>query len=131
MFILFNLLWLEPHFFSHKQLSNDSGRYGQPRDSDICRRVTGTTEPDWPYYIDRIANFAMFFKHFFLYKQKNSSRRAPLSVQHVGVRHIACGSGHTVVLSNAGEIYSVGRGDDGRLGHGDNGWKCTLFLLEL
>jgi hypothetical protein len=45
--------------------------------------------------------------------------------QHVGVRHIACGSGHTVVLSNAGEIYSVGRGDDGRLGHGDNGWKCT------
>jgi Regulator of chromosome condensation (RCC1) repeat len=51
------------------------------------------------------------------------------ALQHVGVRHIACGSGHTVVLSNAGEIYSVGRGDDGRLGHGDNGWKCTFILL--
>jgi Regulator of chromosome condensation (RCC1) repeat len=51
------------------------------------------------------------------------------SVQHVGVRHIACGSGHTVVLSNAGEIYSVGRGDDGRLGHGDNGWKCTFLVV--
>jgi Regulator of chromosome condensation (RCC1) repeat len=49
--------------------------------------------------------------------------------QHVGVRHIACGSGHTVVLSNAGEIYSVGRGDDGRLGHGDNGWKCTFAFV--
>lgn len=47
------------------------------------------------------------------------------ALQSVGVQHIACGSGHTVVLSVTGEIYSVGRGDDGRLGHGDNGWKCT------
>lgn len=36
---------------------------------------------------------------------------------------IACGSGHSVVLSTSGTVYSWGRGDDGRLGHGDNGWK--------
>ncbi|GMH49141.1 hypothetical protein TrRE_jg8454, partial [Triparma retinervis] len=36
---------------------------------------------------------------------------------------IACGSGHSVVLSTSGSVYSWGRGDDGRLGHGDNGWK--------
>lgn len=46
------------------------------------------------------------------------------ALQSVQVAHIACGSGHTVILSTTGEIYSVGRGDDGRLGHGDNGWKC-------
>ena len=45
------------------------------------------------------------------------------SLRGVGIRHIACGSGHTVVLSTEGEVYTWGRGDDGRLGHGDNGWK--------
>lgn len=35
---------------------------------------------------------------------------------------IAAGSGHTVILMSDGSIYSCGRGDDGRLGHGDLGW---------
>lgn len=45
------------------------------------------------------------------------------ALRGVGVWQIACGSGHTVVLSTEGEVYTWGRGDDGRLGHGDNGWK--------
>lgn len=45
------------------------------------------------------------------------------ALRGVGVRQIACGSGHTVVLTVDGEVYTWGRGDDGRLGHGDNGWK--------
>eukprot|EP00536_Pseudo-nitzschia_multiseries_P017830 jgi/Psemu1/264537/estExt_Genewise1Plus.C_18540006 len=45
------------------------------------------------------------------------------ALRGVGIRQIACGSGHTVVLSTEGEVYTWGRGDDGRLGHGDNGWK--------
>lgn len=45
------------------------------------------------------------------------------ALRGIGVRQIACGSGHTVVLSAEGEVYTWGRGDDGRLGHGDNGWK--------
>lgn len=45
------------------------------------------------------------------------------ALRGVGVRQIACGSGHTVVLTIDGEVYTWGRGDDGRLGHGDNGWK--------
>lgn len=45
------------------------------------------------------------------------------ALRGVGVRQIACGSGHTVVLTTEGEVYTWGRGDDGRLGHGDNGWK--------
>mmetsp|Transcript_35801 Transcript_35801/g.55083 ORF Transcript_35801/g.55083 Transcript_35801/m.55083 type:complete len:595 (+) Transcript_35801:211-1995(+) len=45
------------------------------------------------------------------------------ALRGVGVKQIACGSGHTVVLTTDGEVYTWGRGDDGRLGHGDNGWK--------
>ncbi|GMH78228.1 hypothetical protein TrST_g897 [Triparma strigata] len=43
---------------------------------------------------------------------------------------ISCGSGHTVVLSTSGHIYTWGRGDDGRLGHGDNGWKYIPRLVQ-
>jgi len=54
------------------------------------------------------------------------------ALRGVGVRQIACGSGHTVVLTVDGEVYTWGRGDDGRLGHGDNGWKVRgLLLLKL
>lgn len=78
------------------------------------------------------------------------------SLRSKSVQHIACGSGHTVVLTGRsttplldlrparrlsvptserhapvwcallaadGEVFTWGRGDDGRLGHGDNGWK--------
>jgi len=48
----------------------------------------------------------------------------------VGVRQIACGSGHTVVLTTDGSVYTWGRGDDGRLGHGDNGWKYVPRLAQ-
>jgi RCC1 and BTB domain-containing protein len=48
------------------------------------------------------------------------------ALRGVGVRQIACGSGHTVVLTVDGEVYTWGRGDDGRLGHGDNGWKVCF-----
>lgn len=47
-----------------------------------------------------------------------------------GVVQICCGSGHTVVLSEEGEVYTWGRGDDGRLGHGDNGWKYVPRTVE-
>lgn len=55
------------------------------------------------------------------------------------IRQIACGSGHTVVLTEEYDrqssksksvIYSWGRGDDGRLGHGDNGWKYVPKVIE-
>jgi len=47
------------------------------------------------------------------------------------VAQIACGSGHTVVLTEEkGEVYTWGRGDDGRLGHGDNGWKYVPRLVQ-
>lgn len=47
-----------------------------------------------------------------------------------GVVQICCGSGHTVVLTEDGEVYTWGRGDDGRLGHGDNGWKYVPRTVE-
>mmetsp|Transcript_9110 Transcript_9110/g.23056 ORF Transcript_9110/g.23056 Transcript_9110/m.23056 type:complete len:650 (+) Transcript_9110:250-2199(+) len=52
------------------------------------------------------------------------------ALRGVGVQQIACGSGHTVVLSQDGEVFSVGRGDDGRLGHGDNGWKYIPRIVQ-
>ena len=38
------------------------------------------------------------------------------SLRDVSILKISCGSGHTVVLSTEGSVYSWGRGDDGRLG---------------
>jgi len=29
-----------------------------------------------------------------------------------------------------GAVYTWGRGDDGRLGHGDNGWKYVPRIVE-
>jgi len=52
------------------------------------------------------------------------------ALRGVGVRQIACGSGHTVVLTTEGEVYTWGRGDDGRLGHGDNGWKYVPRITQ-
>mmetsp|Transcript_21239 Transcript_21239/g.27128 ORF Transcript_21239/g.27128 Transcript_21239/m.27128 type:complete len:558 (+) Transcript_21239:73-1746(+) len=39
------------------------------------------------------------------------------------ITQVVCGSGHTVVLTRSGKLYTWGRGDDGRLGHGDNKWR--------
>jgi alpha-tubulin suppressor-like RCC1 family protein len=52
------------------------------------------------------------------------------ALRGVGVKQIACGSGHTVVLSTEGEVLTWGRGDDGRLGHGDNGWKYVPRITQ-
>ena len=52
------------------------------------------------------------------------------ALRGVGVRQIACGSGHTVVLTMEGQVYTWGRGDDGRLGHGDNGWKYVPRIAQ-
>ena len=38
------------------------------------------------------------------------------ALRGVAVRQLACGSGHTCILSQDGEVYTWGRGDDGRLG---------------
>lgn len=52
------------------------------------------------------------------------------ALQERRIVQIACGSGHTVVLTDEGEVFTWGRGDDGRLGHGDNGWKFVPRLVE-
>lgn len=52
------------------------------------------------------------------------------ALRGVGVQQIACGSGHTVVLTTDGEVFTWGRGDDGRLGHGDNGWKYVPRMTQ-
>ncbi|TYZ64576.1 hypothetical protein PybrP1_001487 [[Pythium] brassicae (nom. inval.)] len=52
------------------------------------------------------------------------------ALQERRIVQIACGSGHTVVLTEEGEVFTWGRGDDGRLGHGDNGWKFVPRLVE-
>lgn len=51
------------------------------------------------------------------------------ALRGVAVRQLACGSGHTCVLTQDGEVFTWGRGDDGRLGHGDSGWKYVPRLV--
>ena len=77
--------------------SNDLSVFTWGRGEDGQLGLGDTSDQDEPTYVD--------------------------ALRGVGVRQIACGSGHTVVLSTEGEVYTWGRGDDGRLGHGDNGWK--------
>jgi len=64
-----------------------------------------------------------------------SDNHQPLLIQALldkEITHICCGSGHTLVLSRSGEVYSWGRGDDGRLGHGDGQWRyAPLRIKEL
>ena len=52
------------------------------------------------------------------------------ALRGVSVQQIACGSGHTVVLTTEGGVYTWGRGDDGRLGHGDTGWKYVPKVTQ-
>ena len=63
-----------------------------------------------------------------------NDRSCPVLVEPLrargGVEHIACGSGHTVILTSDGNVLTWGRGDDGRLGHGDNGWKYVPRVVE-
>lgn len=33
-------------------------------------------------------------------------------------------------MTEDGAVYTWGRGDDGRLGHGDNGWKYVPRVVE-
>ena len=77
--------------------SNDLSVFTWGRGEDGQLGLGDTSDQDEPTYVD--------------------------ALRGVGVRQIACGSGHTVVLSTEGEVYTWGRGDDSRLGHGDNGWK--------
>jgi alpha-tubulin suppressor-like RCC1 family protein len=95
-----------------------------------------------PYSYVRVRRVVckILFQHFLLsctsyYWQPTgtSDQHEPTFVdalREVGVSQIACGSGHTVVLSTDGEVYTWGRGDDGRLGHGDNGWKYVPRLAQ-
>mmetsp|Transcript_14285 Transcript_14285/g.39698 ORF Transcript_14285/g.39698 Transcript_14285/m.39698 type:complete len:660 (+) Transcript_14285:305-2284(+) len=52
------------------------------------------------------------------------------ALRGVGVAQIAAGSGHTVVLTTDGEVFTWGRGDDGRLGHGENMWKYVPRMIQ-
>jgi alpha-tubulin suppressor-like RCC1 family protein len=47
-----------------------------------------------------------------------------------GVVEVACGSYHVAVLSNTGEVYTWGKGANGRLGHGDIADRKVPTLVE-
>ena len=62
---------------------------------------------------------------------KDSHLPKPIEkLQNLEVRQICCGSGHTVVLSKQGGVYSWGRGDDGRLGHGEGQWRYSPTRIQ-
>ncbi|XP_062227207.1 PH, RCC1 and FYVE domains-containing protein 1-like isoform X2 [Phragmites australis] len=47
-----------------------------------------------------------------------------------GVVEVACGSYHVAILTNAGEVYTWGKGANGRLGHGDIADRKVPTLVE-
>jgi len=55
------------------------------------------------------------------------SRDTPLTIvpyfANIRLSSVAVGSGHSLFLSVDGQVYAVGRGDDGRLGLGDTLWR--------
>lgn len=46
------------------------------------------------------------------------------------IKSIACGSKHVLALSIDGDVYSWGRGEFGRLGHGDTESKSHPYIIE-
>ena len=46
------------------------------------------------------------------------------------VIHIACGSTYSAALTAGGELYTWGRGNYGRLGHGGSEDQCTPILVS-
>lgn len=46
------------------------------------------------------------------------------------VRDIACGSSHSAAITSAGELYTWGLGEYGRLGHGDNFTQLKPKLVQ-
>jgi len=62
-----------------------------------------------------------------------SDQVLPVPIEHLRkehVVHVVCGSGHTMALTKQGRIWTWGRGDDGRLGHGGHGWNYIPRLVE-
>ncbi|XP_008808052.2 PH, RCC1 and FYVE domains-containing protein 1 [Phoenix dactylifera] len=51
-------------------------------------------------------------------------------IQDSFVEEIACGSYHVAVLTSKTEVYTWGKGANGRLGHGDNDDRNTPTLVE-
>lgn len=51
-------------------------------------------------------------------------------IQNGFVEEIACGSYHVAVLTSRTEVYTWGKGANGRLGHGDNDDRSTPTLVE-
>ncbi|XP_077224014.1 PH, RCC1 and FYVE domains-containing protein 1-like [Tasmannia lanceolata] len=51
-------------------------------------------------------------------------------IQNSFVEEIACGSYHVAVLTSRTEVYTWGKGANGRLGHGDNDDRTTPTLVE-
>ncbi|KAL7506841.1 hypothetical protein ACHAXN_004063 [Cyclotella atomus] len=89
---------------TQRQIYGELTVYSWGRGEDGQLGIGDTSDQDEPTYVD--------------------------ALRGVGVKEIACGSGHTVVLTGEGEVYTWGRGDDGRLGHGDNGWKYVPRLTH-
>ncbi|KAL4295946.1 hypothetical protein GQ457_12G001540 [Hibiscus cannabinus] len=62
----------------------------------------------------------------------NSDGKLPCLVQEklVGVEEISCGAYHVAVLTSRTEVFTWGRGANGRLGHGDIEDRKTPTLVE-
>lgn len=62
-----------------------------------------------------------------------SSREEPTLITALAgkqVIHITCGSTYSAAVTASGELYTWGRGNYGRLGHGGSEDQCTPSLVS-
>ena len=54
----------------------------------------------------------------------------PRQLEGVNFRDIACGTNHTLAVDNNGKVWSWGKGENGKLGHGDDADRHKPEMLQ-
>lgn len=74
--------------------------------------------------------YIVYNKQIFLFLRNHEEPALITGLSGKQVAKICCGSSYSVALTSNGEVYSWGKGNFGRLGHGSSEDQTTPMLLK-